>query len=148
LQSFEFLDRTQAARGSQLAGNFVFAPLIMSRGAKAARRGAFQFKTFQVTVKGKIEVQPGLLAIGYDIQAGRQLIKKSRDNSVVLHFCAVGFTKLIEMLTGKLQPTRKWVAANHGRAEGVLLHTQLLQKKTKGTKEFWAELFSAAAFTK
>jgi hypothetical protein len=113
LKSFEFLHRSQAARGPELANDFVFAPLIMRRRTKASSWGFFQFKAFQVAIKGKIEIEPRLLAVGYDIQPGSKLIKKGCNNSVILNFCAVSLTKLFEMLTGKLQPSRKRIAADH-----------------------------------
>ena len=49
---------------------------------------------FEEAVKREIEIEPRLLAVGDDVQAGGHLIVHGGDDGVVLQFCAVGFAEL------------------------------------------------------
>ena len=104
LQSLEFLDRAEAARRAQLARDRVLAALIVRRRAEAARRRRLQFNPLEEAVERQIKIQPRLFAIGDDVEAGRDLVMNGRDDRVIFQLLAVGFTELVEVLTGKLEP--------------------------------------------
>ncbi|MFO0003003.1 MAG: hypothetical protein ACK559_17905, partial [bacterium] len=50
------------------------SPLIMRGRSPAPGRGRLQVDALEVAVETQVEVQPGLLAVGDDIQAGGQLV--------------------------------------------------------------------------
>jgi hypothetical protein len=100
----------------------VFAALIVRRRTEAARRGRFEFDALQEAVKGQIEIEAGLFAVGDDIQAGVGLITNRNAHGVVDHFGAIGFAKLIEMLDGKFQPAGKWIAPDDCCAQWTRSH--------------------------
>src|SRR5665213_213357 len=73
-EALEFLDRAQAARGAKFAYHFVFAALIVRRRPESAGRGGLQFDPFDIAVKREVEIEPGLLTIRDDVQAGGHLV--------------------------------------------------------------------------
>jgi hypothetical protein len=74
-----------------------------------------QIDPFDETVKREIEINPGLLAIGDDVQAGRHLIVDRSDDGVVLQFGDIVGTEAIQILYGKLQPAWKGVRTYNRR---------------------------------
>src|SRR5581483_11705365 len=121
--AFEFFDGSQPTWGAQFADYFVFAALIVGRRSEPARRRAFQLDAFDVSVKGEIEVQAGLLAIGDDVESGGQLVMQCGNHRVILKFGAVSFAELVQMLTTKLQPARKRITADNAGAQRIFVHT-------------------------
>jgi len=119
LKTLEFFDRAEAARRTQFAANTVFAPLIVGRGTKPAGRRAFQFEAFQIPIEGKVEIQSGLFTVGDDVESGCDLVVDGGDDGVVFQFGAVGLAELVEVLAGKFQPAREWVAADDRVAKGA-----------------------------
>src|SRR5205814_1747397 len=53
----------------------------------------------------------------------RDLIVDRADDRIVLCLGQVRGSKLIQVLRYKFQPSRKWIAADHGRAQRLVFHT-------------------------
>src|SRR5437016_1364757 len=100
----------------------MFAALVMGRRAKTPRRRAFQFQSFQVAIEGKIEIQASLFAVRDDIQSDSNLIMNRSDDGIVFQFGAIGFAKFAQVTARELEPARKRVAADDGRARRFGLH--------------------------
>ena len=89
------------------------APLVVGGRAEPARRNGLQLDPFQKTVKGKIEIEPGLFAVGNDVQARVQLIVNRNRDRILDQFLAVRFPELVQVLAGELQPAGQRIAADH-----------------------------------
>jgi hypothetical protein len=122
LKAFEFIDYAQATWRSNCAGYFVLPTLIMGGRAEAPWRRALKFDALKVPIKGKVEVEARLFAIGDDVKAGCHLVVDGSDNGVFLEFSAVGLAELIEVSAGKFEPTGKRVAADYCRSKRMGNH--------------------------
>ena len=97
LQALKLLHSTQAAWRTQLTHDLVLATLVVRRRAKAARAGGLQRDALDEAVEGQVEIKTRLLAIGDDIQPGRDLVLDGHLGGVVLHFTYVRTAKLSQM---------------------------------------------------
>jgi hypothetical protein len=122
LQALEFFDDAEATWGGEFACDFVFATLVVCGRAKTTRLCGFEFEAGQKAIKRQIEIEPCLLAIRDDIEAGGNLIVNRCDDSIVLQFAAIIASELIEMLDGEFEPAGKRIAANDGGSERLFLH--------------------------
>jgi hypothetical protein len=118
LEASKFLDHAEAARCGERSDDFVFSTLIVSGRSEASQRRTLEFDALKITVKGEIEVESSLLAVGDDIKTGRHLVVNGSDDCVFLKFRAVGFAELIEVVAGEFEPAGEWIAADDGGAEG------------------------------
>src|SRR5262249_4099442 len=82
--------------------------------SETANRFGGGIQPLQAAVERQVEIVTGLLAVGDDIQPGRQLIVDCGDHCVRAKFLDIGFTELIEMGGSKLQPSRKGITPDHG----------------------------------
>jgi len=121
-QSLEFGDRPQAAWCRQFARDLVPATLVMGGRAKAPRARRLQGNPLEKAVERQVEIEPRLLAVGDDIQAGGQLILNRHHGGVLLHLFEVVSTKGLELAGREFQPARKGVAANDRGAQGLGVH--------------------------
>jgi hypothetical protein len=85
---------------------------------------------FNVTVKRKIEIQTGLLAIRDDFQPGRQLVVNGTDRGIILNLGQISWTKFVQLAAGHLQPAWKGITANDGGAKWNRLHQTILESRT------------------
>jgi hypothetical protein len=90
--------------------------LIVGWGSEPAEGLTLQIQALQETVKRQVEIQAGLLAIRDHIQPRVNLIPNRYRHRIVYQLRPISFTKPVEMSTGKLQPSRERIAADHGRA--------------------------------
>src|SRR5687767_11965873 len=100
----------------------MLAALIMGRWAESTSGCRFQRDPLQVPVKREIKVQSCLLAIRDDIQSGGNLVMNRGDDRIVLQLSQIIFTKTIQILRSKFQPSGKRIAANNRRAQWDRLH--------------------------
>jgi hypothetical protein len=105
LQALEFLDGAESVRRAQFAGDAMFSALIV--------RGR---------TPGEIEIEPRLLAVGDDIEAGGELIVQRGDDGIVLHLREIVGAEALELRARGLEPGGKGIAADDGGAEGAGLH--------------------------
>jgi hypothetical protein len=122
LEATKIVHRAQAARRAKLSNNLMLASLIMSRRPETAGRRRLKLDPLDKSIKGKIEVEPCLLAICYNVQAGIELIANGRGDGIIDQFGAIGFTELAEMLNGNVKPCGERVAANNGCSQGLFFH--------------------------
>lgn len=106
----------------------MLAALIVSGWPKLSRRPGFEFDAFKIAVEGKIEVEASLLAIGNDVQSSRELIMNCHNHGVFLQLSNVSWAEGIQVLAGKLQPSRKRIASNDGCAQWSWLHGSVPQE--------------------
>ncbi len=67
-----------------MTGDLIVAALVVGGGAEAPRRRACQFDAIEIAVERQIEIQPGLFAVGDDIQACAGLVVNRGDHRVLL----------------------------------------------------------------
>ena len=96
----------------KLAGDLVFAALIVSGRTESAGGGGFEFDAGDEPVKGKVEIEAGLLAVGNDVKASGGLVVDGDAHGVVDKFLAILNAELIEVSAGEFQPAREGVAAD------------------------------------
>jgi len=75
--------------------------LVVSGRAEASGRRALEFDALQISIKGKVEVETCLLAVGDDIEASRHLVVNRSNDGIFLKFGAVGVAELIEVSAGE-----------------------------------------------
>src|SRR6516162_897502 len=100
----------------------MFSSLIMSNRTEFSCFGFIGTNAIDITIKGKIEVEPGLLAIGNGIQSCCSLVMYSSNDSVFDHLFHISGPKFIQVLTGKLKPSGKRVAANYSSSQNLFFH--------------------------
>jgi hypothetical protein len=105
----------------------VFAALIVRGRAEPASRRAFEFDALEIAIKGKVEIEASLFAIGDDVESSGDLIVNGGNDGIFLEFGSVGFAELVEMRTGEFEPTGEGVAADDGGAERVGSHVYTLK---------------------
>src|SRR5262245_20006822 len=113
LKALEFFDNAKAARGSQFAGNRVTSSLVMRGRTEPARRRAFAFQAIQVRVKGKVEIEARLFAVGDDVEAGAYLIVECGNDGVLLQLSAVVGAEFIKIGAGEFQPAGQGITADN-----------------------------------
>ena len=116
LEPLEVPHHAQAPRRAQLAHHLVAPALVVCRRTEAARWRRLQFDPFQETIEGQVEIEPGLFAIGDDVEAGLELVVNRDGDGVINQFLAVSLAEPLEVLAGQFQPAWKRVAADHCRA--------------------------------
>ena len=121
-QATVFLHCPESTGCLQWGDHRVATPLVMGRRPPPTGRGRLEVDPLKVAVETQIEVQPGLLAIGDDVQAGCQLVLHGTGHRIGLKLCAVLGTKALEVLGGMLQPGRKRVTANDRGSQWALIH--------------------------
>src|SRR5690606_24793677 len=124
----EFLDHAEAARRAQLAGNRMLAALVVGGRPEFTRGVRFKLDALDVAVEREIEIEPRLLAIGDDIEAGTHLIMDGGDHGVVLDLTHVRAAEDVEVLARKLEPAGKRVTADDGGAKRTGLHEGELER--------------------
>ena len=85
---------------------------------------------FNVTVKRKIEIQTGLLAIRDDFQPGRQLVVNGTDRGIILNLGQISWTKFVQLAAGHLQPAWKGITTNDGGTKWNRLQQTILESRT------------------
>src|SRR5262249_33221286 len=102
--------------------DFMFATLIVSWRTETTGRGAFELDALKIAVKGKVEIETSLFAVGDDVEAGGGLVVDGGDDGVFLKFGAVSLAELIEVGAGEFEPARERVAADDGRSKRLRSH--------------------------
>ena len=146
----QFLEAQKLAYSTQTLGSgkwgndAVFAALVVCGRAKFTGFGFVGFNPPEVTVKGKVEVEAGLFAIGNHVQTCSDLIVYRSNDGVFDHFFNVYRAKFFQMVGCKFQPAREWITAHYIGANRYRLH-ELMVFLILGVKynfsTFWSYLF-------
>jgi hypothetical protein len=118
----EFGDGAETAGCGEVAGDPVFAALVVGWRAPAARGSAFHFDAGEEAVEGEIEVEAALFAIGEDIEAGAELVLDGDGAGVVLEFLDVVGAEGVEVRDGVFEPCGEWIGTDDRVAERDGLH--------------------------
>jgi dihydropteroate synthase len=122
LEALEIGDGAEASRGAEWACDAMAAALVVGGGAEATCGSGFKLDAFEESVEREVEVEPGLFAVGDDVESGIDLVVDGDDDGVVDEFLAVSVTELLQVGGGEFKPGGEGVAADDRGAERLRLH--------------------------